>query len=69
MSPPLAAGTLPESVVVDPSDNFVYVADNVGNVLAYKVTPGGGLTGPMTVATEIPGADLTAITLVTVPLP
>ena len=66
----LPAGTLPESVVVDPTDRFVYVTDDVGNVLAYEITPATGeLTGPTTVASGIPGADLRTIVLVTVQLP
>jgi DNA-binding beta-propeller fold protein YncE len=60
-TPTVAAGSLPQSVSVDPSGKYAYVANYGGDVSQYTIGASGGLT-PMGTPTVAAGTGPISVT-------
>ncbi len=61
---PIAAGTLPVSLALDPSGRFAYAAnDNSNDVSAYAVDAASGVLGPVAHAPFAAGNEPRAIVI------
>ena len=60
-TPTVAAGSLPQSISVDPSGKYAYVASYGGNVSQYMIGASGGLA-PMAPATVAAGNGPLSVT-------
>ena len=62
-SSPFAAGTQPNSVTVDPSGKFAYVANTGGNVSAYTINATSGVLTPVAGSPFAAGANPLSVTV------
>jgi 6-phosphogluconolactonase (cycloisomerase 2 family) len=60
---PFAAGTNPSAVTVSPNGQFLYVANDGGNVSAYTITTGTGVLTPVAGSPFPAGANPVALTI------